>query len=176
MALDPKILFRYHRPTPDQIPLFDAITKAAESFAEVIIANTPEGPEQTIAIRHVQDARFRANAAIAIHDATEQNAETRPPMPSVALYRDTPRSSNVAGVGWEGTSASPDAKGELSVRFKSAGPDGGVYIYSNVPRALYEEIIGAESVGKTINAKVVKNPAYKARKVSDVDLPRAESE
>lgn len=59
-------LFTYHAPTKDQIPKYGAINAAAKAFAEVVIANTPPGPDQSAAIRQIRDARMTANAAIAL--------------------------------------------------------------------------------------------------------------
>lgn len=59
-------LFSYHAPTPDQIPKYEAIRAAAKEFAKVLIANTPQSPDQTAAIRHLRTAVHTANAAVAL--------------------------------------------------------------------------------------------------------------
>ena len=63
-------LFRYHKPTPEQLPKFEAISQAAKQLAQVILDNTPAGADQSAAIRHVRDARMTANAAIALERPT----------------------------------------------------------------------------------------------------------
>jgi hypothetical protein len=64
--MDVKPFFVYHQPTEKQIPRYEAIRAAANEFAEVIIVNTPEGADQTAAIRKVREAVMTANAAIAL--------------------------------------------------------------------------------------------------------------
>lgn len=59
-------------------------------------------------------------------------------------------SSNVISVGW--------ADDVLEVEFK-----GGVYHYAGVPKATYDELMKAESVGRYINAFI--KPRYEATKV-----------
>jgi hypothetical protein len=58
-------LFTYHPPTPEQLPRYQAIRDGAKLFARVIAANTPEGADQSAAIREVRVAMMTANAAIA---------------------------------------------------------------------------------------------------------------
>jgi len=57
--------FTYHSPTPDQLPCYTAIREAAKQFALVLVANTPESADQTVAIRKVREAVMIANASIA---------------------------------------------------------------------------------------------------------------
>lgn len=59
-------LFEYHAPTPDQIPKYEAIRAAAKVFAGVILAHTPQSPDQSVAIRRVREAVHVANASIAL--------------------------------------------------------------------------------------------------------------
>jgi hypothetical protein len=79
--LDLENLFTYHAPKADQPALYEAIRNAAKEFAKVVVANTPDGPDQTIAIRHIQDAVMRANLSIAttgftrIRRAVKEGAE-----------------------------------------------------------------------------------------------------
>lgn len=57
--------FKYHPPTPDDVPRFNAITEAAAAFARVVMTNTPPCADQSAALRLVREARMTANAAIA---------------------------------------------------------------------------------------------------------------
>jgi hypothetical protein len=67
--------FRYHPPTetaerdsmtPAEVGArYERLRDAGKAFAEVIAAETPICADQTVAIRHVREAVFTANAAIA---------------------------------------------------------------------------------------------------------------
>lgn len=57
--------FTYHKPTPDLVPLYELIRQEARNFALVIANNTPESREQSLALTHLEEAVFWANASIA---------------------------------------------------------------------------------------------------------------
>lgn len=59
--------FTYHAPTPDQVPVFEALRDAGHSMAEKIMALVPPSPDRTVAIRHVREAVMNANAALACY-------------------------------------------------------------------------------------------------------------
>jgi hypothetical protein len=59
-------IFRYHPPSPDQIPKYQAIRDAALEFAKVLIVNTPTCADQTAAIRKLRECVMTANSAIAL--------------------------------------------------------------------------------------------------------------
>ena len=59
-------LFTYHPVREDQAPKYTAIRSAAKYFAEVLLANTPSGADQSAAIRKVREAVMTANAAISL--------------------------------------------------------------------------------------------------------------
>lgn len=65
-ALDINEIFRYHAPTPDQIPKYEAIREAARVFALVILENTPSSPDQTAAIRLLRECTMTANSSLAL--------------------------------------------------------------------------------------------------------------
>jgi hypothetical protein len=65
-ALDVDALFRYHAPTPEQLPRYETIREAARIFARVILDSTPRGADQSAAIRHLRECVMTANAAIAL--------------------------------------------------------------------------------------------------------------
>ena len=60
--------FTYHAPKPDQLPRYEAIRSVARDFAQLIVASTPQSPEQTLALRDLQRCVMMANAAIAINE------------------------------------------------------------------------------------------------------------
>jgi hypothetical protein len=57
--------FTYHPTTPQKEGKYEAIRAAALEFAKVVRDNTPEGPDQSLAIRKIREAVMTANAAIA---------------------------------------------------------------------------------------------------------------
>lgn len=56
----------YHRPEPDQIPRFEAVSLAAENLARVILASAPNCADKSEALRCVRAAKLWANSAIAL--------------------------------------------------------------------------------------------------------------
>lgn len=66
--LDVDNLFSHHPPFGDQLERYQILTQAAIAYAKLIQELTPESPEQTLAIRKLQEAKMYANAAIAIHE------------------------------------------------------------------------------------------------------------
>ncbi|MEI9953622.1 MAG: hypothetical protein WDO74_32725 [Pseudomonadota bacterium] len=63
---DPEYVFKHHPVTPEKLTQFDAIHAAARHFAEVILANTPEGADQRTSLRRLREAAMIANAAVAL--------------------------------------------------------------------------------------------------------------
>lgn len=64
--LDVEHVFRYHTPTPDQLPKYEALRGKAKEFAQAIIDLTPMCADQSAALRHVREAVMTANASIAL--------------------------------------------------------------------------------------------------------------
>lgn len=64
-------LFRYHRPKGDQPERYERLRAAAKAFAQVIVECTPEGADQTAAVRKVREAVMTANAGIAIGESAD---------------------------------------------------------------------------------------------------------
>lgn len=60
-------IFKYHSPTPDQIPHYENIREGARHFARVILLNVPPGPDRTAAVRLLREAVMTANAAVALN-------------------------------------------------------------------------------------------------------------
>lgn len=65
--------FAQHTPTPAQKRRMNSLRNSARMLAREIRSSTPVGPNQTLAIRHVEDALMRANKAIL--EDTEDTAE-----------------------------------------------------------------------------------------------------
>jgi hypothetical protein len=59
-------LFTYHAPTPDQIPKYEAIRAGAKAFAKILVANTPQSADQTVAVRKLRECVHVANGSIAL--------------------------------------------------------------------------------------------------------------
>lgn len=59
--------FTYHPPQPEknQPERYALIRARAKSLAELIVAETPESREQSMAVTHLEEAVMWANAAIA---------------------------------------------------------------------------------------------------------------
>lgn len=59
--------FNYHAPTEDTKWRFERIRADLLEVAQTIVELTPESREQSLAITHLEDAMYSANAAIARH-------------------------------------------------------------------------------------------------------------
>ena len=57
--------FTYHAPTPYQSEKYIQIRNLAKSLAYLIASQTPESREQSLALTHIEEAVFWANASIA---------------------------------------------------------------------------------------------------------------
>lgn len=68
--IDIEELFRQHKLDEDQLDRVQSINEAARMFADHISDNTPESPEQTLAIRAVKDASMQAILSICMNEAT----------------------------------------------------------------------------------------------------------
>jgi hypothetical protein len=54
-------MFAQHTPTPEQKRRMNSLRNFARMLAREIQDSTPAGPNQALAIRHVEDALMRAN-------------------------------------------------------------------------------------------------------------------
>jgi hypothetical protein len=59
-------VFKYHAPSDEQVARYQAIRGAAKALAETIALQCPPSADRTTALRHVREAVFNANAAIAL--------------------------------------------------------------------------------------------------------------
>ena len=57
--------FTYHAPKDDQPLRYEEIRAAGKEFARLIVSGCPESREQSLAVTHIEEAVFWANAAIA---------------------------------------------------------------------------------------------------------------
>lgn len=62
---DLRIKFKYRGPEKDPAGRYEKIQKRVLTLARYIVAHTPESHEQSLALMHLQQAMFYANAAIA---------------------------------------------------------------------------------------------------------------
>jgi len=65
MLPDERDPFTYVVPTPETLPHFKAVAEALADAYRVLTNHVPEGPDRTLAIRKLQEARMWANCAIA---------------------------------------------------------------------------------------------------------------
>lgn len=72
-----KNIFSYHPPKNDQIDRYNTIREAGMQFAEIILDNTPECPDQDTAILFVREAVMLANASIAITESVTNNSDIK---------------------------------------------------------------------------------------------------
>ena len=63
-------MFAQYTPTPGQNRRMNSLRNCARLFAREIQSSTPAGPNQMLAIRHVEDALMRAKQAI-LEDAQD---------------------------------------------------------------------------------------------------------
>lgn len=59
-------LFTYHAPHGNQAERYEALRAKTKELAHLIVDLTPEGPDQSAAIRKLREAVMTANAAIAL--------------------------------------------------------------------------------------------------------------
>jgi hypothetical protein len=58
--------FKYHAPTPEMLPLFEALRSSAKEFARQVLICCPSSADRTAALRQIQDAVMTANRSIAL--------------------------------------------------------------------------------------------------------------
>lgn len=57
--------FTYHPPTADQVPVYEEIRTRGREFALFLLDVTPPSRDQSLALTALEEAVFRANAAVA---------------------------------------------------------------------------------------------------------------
>jgi hypothetical protein len=60
-------VFKYHAPSADQIPKYEAIREAGKHFCRAVEENTPRCADQSAAIRKIREAVMTANSAVALN-------------------------------------------------------------------------------------------------------------
>jgi hypothetical protein len=63
---DPEYVFSHHHATPEKLAHYDAIHEGAKRFAQVILAHTPAGEDQAMALRLLRESAMIACAAVAL--------------------------------------------------------------------------------------------------------------
>jgi len=58
-------VFTYHKPKDDQPDRYVLLRDKAKELAYIIVKNTPSSREQSLALTHLEESIFFANAAIA---------------------------------------------------------------------------------------------------------------
>lgn len=66
MSLNIDEVFTYHAPKGNQPERYVALRSKAKELAHLIVALTPEGADQSAAIRKLRECIMTANAAIAL--------------------------------------------------------------------------------------------------------------
>jgi hypothetical protein len=57
--------FTYHAPNPEQPQIYKSVRDQARDLVEYLDAVAPDGRELSLAVTHIEEAVFWANAAIA---------------------------------------------------------------------------------------------------------------
>lgn len=57
--------FTYHAPKPGQPAIYEGLRAKAWELAELIVATTPTSREQSLALTHLEESVFWANAGLA---------------------------------------------------------------------------------------------------------------
>jgi hypothetical protein len=60
-------VFTYHKPTAEQLPIYEELRASAKDFAATIQRLVPDCADRTAAIRKIREAVMTANAAIALN-------------------------------------------------------------------------------------------------------------
>jgi len=60
--------YQYHAPKNDQPQRYVLIRETAKHLARVILENTPQSRDQSVALTKLEEVVMRANAAIAINE------------------------------------------------------------------------------------------------------------
>lgn len=62
---DIDLRFNYHKPDEEKALTHQAIRDDYKALAELVVDQTPEGREQSLALTHLEESMFWANAAVA---------------------------------------------------------------------------------------------------------------
>jgi hypothetical protein len=63
-----EINYKRYNPTPEQCSRQDMIMRQARSLAKIIVDQTPQSEEQSLALRKVQEAVFWAKCSISLNE------------------------------------------------------------------------------------------------------------
>lgn len=70
--------FKYHAPTPADVPVYEAIRDGGRTFAMLIAQNVPSSRERSLAFTALREAVMWANAGRACNPAPEAAVEVEP--------------------------------------------------------------------------------------------------
>lgn len=65
VSVELKTRFTYHKPTPEQVEMYQTLRDTAHAFAEAIVEHVPGSREQALALTKLEECVFWANAGIA---------------------------------------------------------------------------------------------------------------
>ena len=75
-------IFQHHPPCGNQLARYKQLRDEAKAFAYLIISSSPKSREQALALTHLEQAVFFANAAIARHEKFDLEIQ-QPTLPVV---------------------------------------------------------------------------------------------
>lgn len=78
ITLQLKSAFQYHKPQGNQSDRYERIRDEAGKIAHLIVCNTPESREQSLALTKLEEVVMFANAAIARNEEWSGNTMTKP--------------------------------------------------------------------------------------------------
>lgn len=71
-------LFSYKPPTPEQVPIYEAINAVFLEAAKKLAGLMPEGADAVVALRKLAEARMATNAAVALAPPTPPRSFNMP--------------------------------------------------------------------------------------------------
>jgi len=73
-------IFQHHPPFGNQLARYKQLRDEAKAFAYLIISSSPKSREQSLALTHLEEAVFFANAAIARHEKFDLEIQQQSPL------------------------------------------------------------------------------------------------
>jgi len=115
--------FDYHRPSPEQSARIEGNRYAFKQCALTVIANTPEGPDQTAALRQLHEAMMTANKGIACEPGTPHHSLPLPGLHPIAVADVLQRRNGTASPAAPGDEGCPGVVGGCCGGFTGGKPD-----------------------------------------------------
>jgi hypothetical protein len=79
-------IFQHHPPFSNQLARYKQLRDEAKAFAYLIISSSPKSREQSLALTHLEEAVFFANAAIARHEKFDLEIQQSPLAKFIGCY------------------------------------------------------------------------------------------